>query len=382
MTNTNHPGRSHEFLSRLHDGDLSPAERAHFETHRAHCKECRSAAADFERALSLFRSSRSSPPPADLANRVLRKVQSAGASRRTPFGDLFSVDLRWAGAFAVALLVLLVAAPVVLQQHAKPAAPSEAPIAVALRSRENLPKGDSAGAAGRADAANKQLRQFQEPERNAPVSQVELQKKSADSSFAFANEPKTAADDKVTGKVAATELGAAQPAPEAKLEAAQAPAPAAPASTMATARRVAAPPAKPQAPVAQAAPPREASGGEGTRDQVTLSAGSPVLDRPARIVVQPLDALGAPPEIQARPLDPALNDLRGRSFTVLVDEQGRVLEAREASSKNSLGIQSTQRDEERAKEKDAALSIPPSEALKGLRFKPSERKRRVLLRID
>ena len=117
MLNKKHPARSHAFLSRLHDGDLAPGERAHFDSHRAHCKECRDAAADFERALSLFRSSRFSPPPADLASRVLRKVQAHSASRRTPFGDLFSVDLRWAGAFAAALLVILVAAPIVLRQQ-------------------------------------------------------------------------------------------------------------------------------------------------------------------------------------------------------------------------------------------------------------------------
>ena len=127
MLNTNHPARSHEFLSRLHDGELEPSERAHFEAHRSHCKECRDAAADFERALSLFRSSRSSPPPKDLAMRVLRKVQTHASSRRTPFGDLFSIDLRWAGAFAAALLVLLVATPIVLRQQPK-TAPAESPM--------------------------------------------------------------------------------------------------------------------------------------------------------------------------------------------------------------------------------------------------------------
>ena len=68
MTAGSHPARSAEFLSRLHDGELSPAERAHFESHRAHCAECRAAAAEFEAALALYRSShrarrpRTSPP--------------------------------------------------------------------------------------------------------------------------------------------------------------------------------------------------------------------------------------------------------------------------------------------------------------------------------
>ena len=47
-----HPGRSVEFLSRLHDGELDAAERARFESHRSHCAECRRAALEFEDALA------------------------------------------------------------------------------------------------------------------------------------------------------------------------------------------------------------------------------------------------------------------------------------------------------------------------------------------
>src|SRR5262249_33955144 len=122
--NKNHPARSHAFLSRLHDGDLEPSERAHFEAHRAHCAECRTAAAEFERALSLFRSARSSPPPADMANRVLRKLRSVEARSRSPFGRALAVDWRWASAFAVALLVLLIGAPIALRQPERIAVPA------------------------------------------------------------------------------------------------------------------------------------------------------------------------------------------------------------------------------------------------------------------
>ncbi|HKA35346.1 MAG TPA: zf-HC2 domain-containing protein, partial [Thermoanaerobaculia bacterium] len=62
----NHPARSAEFLSRLHDGELAAAERAHFESHRAHCAECRRSASEFEAALSMFRASRTSPAASDL----------------------------------------------------------------------------------------------------------------------------------------------------------------------------------------------------------------------------------------------------------------------------------------------------------------------------
>ncbi|MGH9365897.1 MAG: hypothetical protein ACRD1B_11640 [Thermoanaerobaculia bacterium] len=230
--NKNHPARSQAFLSRLHDGELSPAERAHFEVHRAHCGQCRAAAADFERALSLFRSARSSPPPADLANRVLRKVQAFGSSRRTPFGSLFSIDLRWAGAFAAALLVLLVATPIILREQKKAFSP-DTPIAVAL-------------------------------------------------------------------------------------------------------------------------------------------------DRPARIVVQPFDALGAAPGLLALREAPSLNDLRGRSFVLVVDGQGRVVDVREAPASKLQADDARRRDGALAKEKNEAASTP----LKSLRFQAGERPRRLLVRVE
>ncbi|MEO8349080.1 MAG: zf-HC2 domain-containing protein, partial [Acidobacteriota bacterium] len=101
-----HPGRSVTFLSRLHDGELSPSERARFEAHRAHCSECLRSAREFEESLSLFRSARSRPPSADLAARILRKVQ-AGPRRRAPFGVFFGIDPRWAAAAATVVFGLI-----------------------------------------------------------------------------------------------------------------------------------------------------------------------------------------------------------------------------------------------------------------------------------
>jgi len=126
MTNSPHPGRSVDFLSRLHDGELDPGERARFEAHRAHCAECRRAAAEFEDALSLFRSARSSPPGADLAARILRKVRTPSPSRR--FGLSFGVDLGWAALVVTALLALVVTTPIVVRRRdeAPPRAVSEA----------------------------------------------------------------------------------------------------------------------------------------------------------------------------------------------------------------------------------------------------------------
>lgn len=367
--NKNHPARSHAFLSRLHDGDLEPSERAHFEAHRAHCKQCRAAAADFERALSLFRSARSSPPPADLANRVLRKVQSVGSSRQTPFGSPFSIDLRWAGAFAAALLVLLVATPLVLRQERK-APPSTAPIAVGLREREASQAGDAATAPARSE--DSKAAQLSKKNVRAPEEAQALKKQEAGQASGDPGEPRADPNDKRLEKLQADEVAAAKPASDAKAESASA----APAPASAPAGRASAPSVNRLA--AAAPPPPEPQGGEGAREQVIVSGSSPVLDRPARIVVQPLDALGSPPELEARPRDLDLNDLRGRSFVVLVDGQGRVLEVRETAAKTSPAPESNRRVGALGKEKDASASEP----IKSLRFKPGERPRRLLVRVE
>ena len=106
MSSPTHPARSLDFLSRLHDGELAAAERAHFESHRAHCAECRRAAADFEDALAVYRTAGTSPPPSDLAARILRRLESSNR-RRSPFGVVFGIDLRWAGAFTAALIAVI-----------------------------------------------------------------------------------------------------------------------------------------------------------------------------------------------------------------------------------------------------------------------------------
>src|SRR6185295_7944727 len=95
------------FLSRLHDGELTAAERAHFESHRAHCAECRAAAAEFEKALSLFRATTTSPPASDLPARILRQLAST-TRRRPPFGVVFGIDIKWAGALSAALLAVII----------------------------------------------------------------------------------------------------------------------------------------------------------------------------------------------------------------------------------------------------------------------------------
>ena len=138
MTNSaRHPARSPEFLSRLHDGDLSAAERVEFESHRSHCVACRSAAAEFEAALALYRSNRPGPPAPDLSARILRRLQST-SPRRSPWGVTFGVDLRWAGAFVTALLAVLIGSAVVVRRETETRrlAQESAPISVVLQRPE------------------------------------------------------------------------------------------------------------------------------------------------------------------------------------------------------------------------------------------------------
>ena len=106
MSGAAHPGRSLDFLSRLHDGELSAAERAHFESHRSHCTECRRAAAEFEAALAFYRTAGTAPPPSDLAARILRRLEASNP-RRSLSGVVFGIDLKWAGAFTAAIIAVI-----------------------------------------------------------------------------------------------------------------------------------------------------------------------------------------------------------------------------------------------------------------------------------
>ncbi len=153
MTETlSHPAESAEFLSRLHDGELSAGEAAAFEAHRRECPECRASVAEFEGALAAYRSAPVSPHASDLSARILRKIRATSPSRR-PFGVMFGIDVRWAGALVAALLVVIIGAPVFSRREATPAAipprpASPAPIpAYVLDAEEERPAEKRAEAA-------------------------------------------------------------------------------------------------------------------------------------------------------------------------------------------------------------------------------------------
>ncbi len=384
MTAGSHPSRSPEFLSRLHDGELSPAERAHFESHRAHCAECRAAAAEFEAALALYRSSHPSPASPDLAARILRKLQSRPA-RRPSFGATFGIDLRWAGAFAAAVIATIVGSAIVAKNEAterrlsrdeairvsvvperkppaaEPAAPSVAEPAAPLVAEPAAP---SAPETVREEAAGAPRL---ESRRAAPATggaRVARQREDAQGKIAAA--PGELKKDKERrDEFAAEPMREKQVAAESEKDAAAPP--------PRLANKNAAPPI-PQAAAAQApadaiAPKpslraSERAGGEGAAAGFAHNA-----SRPVRLVVVQADGAGSPPDLVApRDVDiPAA--LRGRGFILVVDAAGRVRQAVPEKPAAAQEAASDARKEE----------LP---SLLSLRFAPGDRQRRLLLRVE
>jgi putative zinc finger protein len=323
-----HPGRSVEFLSRLHDGELQPAERVRFEAHRAHCAECRRAAIEFEDALSLFRSARSTPPRSDLAARILRKVQTTNRPR-APFPMRFRIDLGWAAVLLTALFAILIMTPEFARQRGAAPGPAslpapapqpapqvvqEPPVArrVVRESRENAPLADSRAAAPRDE-----------------------------------REPAPAAE----GKVAA---------PWEKGE------------TAAARDRSDAPEARREMPRAAAASPEPASAGSEGEAALRPAPAAP----PLRLSISEIDGFGVPPALvsDVRIALPATE--RGREYVLMVDSQGIVRQVSRASSDDSDRTASARRRQ--ISKAEAAAPAP----LSGLRFEPGNRPRRLLVRID
>ena len=342
-----HPARSAEFLSRLHDGELTAAERAHFESHRAHCPECRRCASEFEAALSMFRASRTSPPASDLSARILRRIQSPSPARQR-FGIVHGINLKWAAGFAVALIAAVIGLSVVAERDAvrralareKPAIPvvlqrGESPAAPAATPRSNL----------------------------AGTSSPPAQDKRGDLAFA----PQPSAERPAATPVPAQAAGSAEkklekrsrPSREGREMAADFAE-----STSARQKGAAAP---------MAARSAEAPGGEGG---VASSLASAEPGAPARLVIQALDGEGNIPDVVNANAGEMLSELRGRRYTLLVEASGRVREAR-LDPPRPPAMASRQK----ASAETATVNRAP-QAVWNLRFRPGDRPRRLLLRVE
>lgn len=317
-----HPGRSTDFLSRLHDGELDAGERAHFEAHRAHCAECRRAALEFEDALSLFRSARSRPPQADLAGRILRKIQSSSRPR-APFSLRFRADLGWAallltGIFAILLTVRRQEPPMLVTF------PTPAP-------------GDAAPAPAQPAAP-----QTTAPEQSAdPVPRRERRAVPAPANAERGALAKDSA--RRDENVAAAPPPAAAPSKETDLLARQAD--------------------RDQPRPALAAEAGRAAGGA---EESTVAA-APAS--PLHIKVEAIDGYGSPPALLAGSRVAMPASFRGHEFILHVDAQGKVSEVRPGPARER-------------KEETARLAAPAPAALSELQFEPGNRPRRLLVRFE
>lgn len=350
MTSPSHQARSPEFLSRLHDGELTPGERAHFESHRAHCAECRRAAAEFEEALSLYRTSSPLPASPDLAARILRKLQASNR-RRDPYGVVFGINLKWAGAFAAALVAMIIGSSVVLRQKAAreeiPAgAPSEVTIGVTLEPKTH-PEFQQKQA--KADAAP--------PPVSAPVGDDKEERANANRLGTTRQEPEPAparapqeAEKKLRELEAPRDQGAKVMAGAVSKDRAEI-------------ERV--PPTAP-----------EESGGEGSAPASPSFAASELAAAPPlSIRITSLDDHGTPPD-RIGPVPELPLELRGSEYVLVVDSRGVVYDAAPYPARRKARA-----DEKAAAPADAIEPALP-EALKRLRFKPSDRPRRLLLQIE
>ncbi len=372
-----HPGRVPEFLSRLHDGDLSAAERAQFESHRAHCAECRGLAAEFEAAMALYRSSRPRPPAPDLSARILRKLQSA-SPRRSPLGVTFGIDLRWAGAFAAALLAVVVGSSVIARREAaeRRIIAETAPIPVRMERQTRPPeKVREQGAA--TESSTVRQKALLPPAPAASKDNEERPNLSlkaapaappAPGANAFAQAPpdqnkpdqnKEANERDAAGRRASDR--AAEPKPQARARAIAPP----------VSRGEPAPPPPPPPPSVRL----EASGGEGA---LSSKLASDLSSTPPRLEIVPIDSAGpAPALLNAAAIDvPA--ELKGREFVLSVEASGRVRQVQPSDSER-LDKKVSAQSPSRAAGLSGAKTEQP---LLDLRFAPGDRPRLLRVRIQ
>jgi len=317
-----HPGRSVEFLSRLHDGELDAAERARFESHRAHCAECRRAALEFEDAISLFRSARSTPPRSDLASRILRKVQSTNRPRAL-FSPRFGINLGWAALLVTALLAVLVMTPILGR---RPEYPRVIPIwSVTAPASEPAKETAPHPAAGQGPLRERDLRDARRPgPRSVPAAPSNNDVPRAD-----AERPKT-----VASQASGPKSGSTRESP--KLED----------------RRDRG---------ALAVAPEAARAGGAEETAVAAAPGTPL-----RLTFQAIDGYGSSPALlSGEPRDLPVDE-RGQEYVLLLDSQGIVRRVTPQLAGRGTSV----------RQGDA------SAALSRLRFAPGNRPRRLLVRFE
>jgi hypothetical protein len=360
-----HPAQSAEFLSRLHDRELSPAEADAFESHRQECAECRAAVAEFEQALAAYRSVPVAPHASDLSARILRKIRKTSPPRR-PFGVMFGIDVRWAGAFVAALLVVIIGAPVFSRRKpaivpAPPASPLASAIPAYVLDAEELrqTKAESDATAERAPAPAEK-RAAAKAERQASRQAAGAKEKAATDDLAAAAPSAPATSEGVGERRNDRDEIAAANADKADQR---------DAPDLFAANPSSEPPPAPAAAAAAA---------EAEPKRLAKSTVAQAQEPPATLAVRPADGEGDAPEVVRAPSGENLAALRGREYTLVVDSGGHVVSVEE-----SAAAQKSEKDQAREGQAQGAVRERASgeSVLSELIFAPGTRSRRLIVSV-
>jgi hypothetical protein len=368
-----HPAQSAEFLSRRHDGELAADEAAAFEAHRLECAECQASVAEFENALAAYRSAPVRPHASDLSARILRKIRATSPSRR-PFGVMFGIDVRWAGALAAALLVVIIGAPVFSRREMRPrpATAAERPSspipAYVLDAEEERPAEKSA-----------EIRSAPaKPPASAPKSEAVPPARRAEDSaatrqaYGFASEGAREADSRRDELVASNSDNANKPDQPAVAQERAAQEPPPPPSLHAAA---------PQAETKELAKGntlRRRSASAPVGGEAGAGASAEEAQAVVRLTIHPVDGEGEPPDVVRTPSDERLAVFRGRKYLLVVESGGRVVAVSERPAGGKLA-------KDKAREVDpqtaARIQSLADTVLRELAFQPGDRPRRLVVDI-
>jgi len=368
-----HPAQSAEFLSKRHDGELAADEAAAFEAHRLECAECQASVAEFENALAAYRSAPVPPHASDLSARILRKIRATSPSRR-PFGVMFGIDVRWAGALAAALLVVIIGAPVFSRREVRVGPATEAdrlssPIpAYVLDAEEERPAEKSA-----------ELRSAPaKPAAPAPKSEAGRPPTSAGVATSttrdlYDSRPPTEdareSDDARRDQIASANADKAdQPAAEGRAV------PEPPAPSL-----YAAAPAETKEELSRSNGARKRSASAPVGGEAGAGASADEAQTVVRLTIHPVDGEGEPPDVVQTPSDERLAVFRGRKYLLVVESGGRVVAVAERPTGGKLA-------KDKAREADpqtaARIQSLADTVLRELAFQPGDRPRRLVVDIQ
>jgi hypothetical protein len=285
---------------------------------------------------------------------------------------MFGIDVRWAGALAAALLVVIIGAPVFRRapqdkRAVPPATSLPGPIpAYVLDAEEERPKQkqNEANRAPRKEAAPK-------AEAAPPKSAADDATASGRDLDQFA-EPREGARESLERRdeIAATNADKKDAAATLEADAAQEPA----APTL----QAAAPPAETKD-LAKSTTARRQSAAAPVGGEAGTGASADEPPLVVRVTIHAIDGEGEAPEVARTPSDDRLAALRGRKYVLIVEAGGRVVAVEERpAGRKPAGDKAREADERRA----ARLRPLAESILREIAFQPGDRSRRLVVSIE